>query len=78
MSKQKPYEEETYPISPEIIYYGDQKFTYVVVQEGVYPVTAQLIYTEAPNHFPCLITMLLKLPGVGPVTAVLFNALYIT
>jgi hypothetical protein len=49
---QRPYEQENYPISPKIIYYGDRKFTYVVIQEGFYPPTAQLNYTEAPNYFP--------------------------
>ncbi|PKY30545.1 hypothetical protein RhiirB3_392656 [Rhizophagus irregularis] len=32
-SKQRPYEQENYPASPEIIYYGDQKFSYTVIQE---------------------------------------------
>ncbi|GES78988.1 hypothetical protein GLOIN_2v1809230 [Rhizophagus clarus] len=30
----------------------DRKFTYVVVQEGIYPSATQLRYTEAPNYFP--------------------------
>ncbi|PKK72179.1 hypothetical protein RhiirC2_777513 [Rhizophagus irregularis] len=51
-SKQRPYEQENYPASPEIIYYGDQKFNYTVIQEGVYPPVAQLKFTEAPNYFP--------------------------
>lgn len=50
--QQRPCEHENYPISPEIIYYGDRKFTYVVVQEGIYPSATQLRYTEAPNYFP--------------------------
>ena len=50
--QQKPYEQENYPVSPEIIYYGDRKFTYIVIQEGIYPPAAQLNYTEAPNYFP--------------------------
>ncbi|RGB22912.1 hypothetical protein C1646_775316 [Rhizophagus diaphanus] len=48
-NQQRPYEEENYPISPEIIYYGDQKFVYIVIQEGIYPPTVN--YTEAPNYF---------------------------
>jgi hypothetical protein len=48
--QQRPYEKENYPISPEIIYYGDQKFTYIVIQEGIYPPAVN--YTEAPNYFP--------------------------
>jgi hypothetical protein len=48
--QQRPYEEENYPISPEIIYYGDRKFTYIVIQEGIYPPAVN--YTEAPNYFP--------------------------
>ncbi|POG69387.1 hypothetical protein GLOIN_2v1777095, partial [Rhizophagus irregularis DAOM 181602=DAOM 197198] len=51
-SKQRPYEQENYPASPEIIYYGDRKFNYTVIQEGVYPPVAQLKFTEAPNYFP--------------------------
>ena len=50
--QQRPCEQENYPTSPEIIYYGDRKFTYVVVQEGIYPSATQLKYTEAPNYFP--------------------------
>ncbi|CAB4489433.1 unnamed protein product [Rhizophagus irregularis] len=34
---QRSYEEENYPISPEIIYYGDRKFVYVVIQEEEKP-----------------------------------------
>jgi hypothetical protein len=49
-NQQKPYEEENYPISPEIIYYGDRKFVYIVIQEGIYPPAVN--YTEAPNYFP--------------------------
>ncbi|GBC38066.2 hypothetical protein GLOIN_2v1488672 [Rhizophagus irregularis DAOM 181602=DAOM 197198] len=48
--QQKPFEKENYPISSEIIYYGDRKFTYVVIQEGTYPPTVN--HTEAPNYFP--------------------------
>ncbi|GBC35838.1 hypothetical protein GLOIN_2v1761734 [Rhizophagus irregularis DAOM 181602=DAOM 197198] len=51
-SKQRPYEQENYLASPEIIYYGDRKFNYTVIQEGVYPPVAQLKFTEAPNYFP--------------------------
>jgi hypothetical protein len=51
-NQQRPSEQENYPISPEIIYYNDRKFTYVVIQEGVYPPATQLKYTEAPNYFP--------------------------
>ena len=50
-SKQRPYKEENYPFSPKIIYYGDRKFEYIVIQEGDYPSVAQLNYTEAPNYF---------------------------
>ena len=50
--QQKPCEQENYPTSPEIIYYGNRKFTYVIVQEGIYPSATQLKYTEAPNYFP--------------------------
>ena len=50
--QQKPYEQENYPVSPEIIYYNDQKFIYIIIQEGIYPPAAQLNYTEAPNYFP--------------------------
>ncbi|POG83092.1 hypothetical protein GLOIN_2v1469570 [Rhizophagus irregularis DAOM 181602=DAOM 197198] len=49
-NQQRPYEEENYPISPEIIYYGDRKFVYIVIQEGIYPPAVN--YTEAPNYFP--------------------------
>lgn len=49
---QRPYEQENYPASPEIIYYGDRKFIYVVIKEGTYPLATQLNYTEAPNYFP--------------------------
>ncbi|PKY30610.1 hypothetical protein RhiirB3_447780 [Rhizophagus irregularis] len=51
-SKQRPYEQENYPASPEIIYYDNRKFNYTVIQEGVYPPVAQLKFTEAPNYFP--------------------------
>ena len=34
--QQRPYEQENYPVLPEIIYYGDRKFNYKVIQEGVY------------------------------------------
>src|SRR6266496_1261207 len=52
-SKQKkPYEQENYPVSSKIIYYGNQKFTYIVIQKGIYLLAAQLNYTEAPNYFP--------------------------
>lgn len=51
-SKQRPYEQEKYPASPEIVYYGDRKFNYTVIQEGIYPPVAQINYTEAPNYFP--------------------------
>ena len=51
-SKQRPYEQENYPASPEVIYYNDRKFNYVVIQEGVYPPGVQLKHTEAPNYFP--------------------------
>ena len=51
-SKQRPYEQENYPASPEIIYYGDRKIKYTVIQEGVYLTAMQLHYTEAPNYFP--------------------------
>ncbi|PKK57727.1 hypothetical protein RhiirC2_721035, partial [Rhizophagus irregularis] len=30
---QRPYEQENYPTSPEIIYYGDWKFSYTVIQK---------------------------------------------
>jgi hypothetical protein len=50
--QQKPYEQENYPTSSEIIYYGDRKFNYYIIQEGVYLPAAQLCYTEAPNYFP--------------------------
>ncbi|PKC53555.1 hypothetical protein RhiirA1_479071 [Rhizophagus irregularis] len=49
-NQQRPYEEKNYPISPEIIYYGDRKFVYIVIQEGIYPPAVN--YTEAPNYFP--------------------------
>ncbi|PKY61388.1 hypothetical protein RhiirA4_486285 [Rhizophagus irregularis] len=49
-NQQRSYEEENYPISPEIIYYGDRKFVYVVIQEGIYPPAVN--YTEASNYFP--------------------------
>lgn len=52
MSQQKPYEQENYPVSPEIIYHGDRKFNYIVIQEGVYLPAVQMCYTEAPNYFP--------------------------
>ena len=52
MSQQKPYEQENYSVSPEIIYHGDRKFKYIVIQEGVYLPVAQLHYTEAPNYYP--------------------------
>ena len=51
-SKQRPYEQENYPASPEVIYYNDRKFNYVVIQEGVYSPAVQLKHTEAPNYFP--------------------------
>ncbi|RIA85398.1 hypothetical protein C1645_830833 [Glomus cerebriforme] len=51
-SKQRPYEQENYPASPKITYYGDQKFDYTIILEGVYPPVVQLKYTEAPNYFP--------------------------
>ncbi|EXX53351.1 uncharacterized protein OCT59_003777 [Rhizophagus irregularis] len=51
-SKQRPYEQENYPASPEIIYYDNRKFNYTVIQEGVYPLVVQLKFTEAPNYFP--------------------------
>jgi len=50
--QQKPYEQENYPALSEIIYYGDRKFIYNIIQEGVYLPVAQLCYTEAPNYFP--------------------------
>jgi hypothetical protein len=50
---QKPYEEENYPDSPEITYYGiDRKINYVILQEGTYPPAAELSLTKAPNCFP--------------------------
>jgi hypothetical protein len=52
MEQQRPYERENYPTSPEIIYYSDRKFIYIVIQEGIYPPATQLKYTEAPNYFP--------------------------
>src|SRR2546423_12350645 len=52
MSQQKPYEQENYFVSPEIIYHCYRKFKYIVIQEGVYLPVAQLHYTEAPNYFP--------------------------
>src|SRR5687767_2526968 len=52
MSQQKPYEQEDYPTSPEIIYYGDRKYNYIIIQEGVYLPVVQMHYTEAPNYFP--------------------------
>ncbi|RGB27745.1 hypothetical protein C1646_819576 [Rhizophagus diaphanus] len=39
--QQNPFEKENYPISSEIIYYGDQKFTSVVIQEDTYPPTSR-------------------------------------
>ena len=51
-SKQRPYEQENYSASPEIIYYGDRKFKYIVIQEGIHLPAMQLHYTEAPNYFP--------------------------
>ena len=45
-------EQENYPISPNIIYYGDRTFNYIIIQEGIYLPVAQLHYTEAPNYFP--------------------------
>ncbi|RGB25604.1 hypothetical protein C1646_771512 [Rhizophagus diaphanus] len=36
-NQQRPYEEENYSISPEIIYYDDQKFVYIVIQEEEKP-----------------------------------------
>ncbi|GBC43485.2 hypothetical protein GLOIN_2v1809230 [Rhizophagus irregularis DAOM 181602=DAOM 197198] len=48
--QQKSFEKENYPISSEIIYYDDRKFTYVVIQEGTYSPTVNHI--EAPNYFP--------------------------
>jgi beta-mannanase len=56
--QQKPFEKENYPILSEIIYYGDQKFTYVIIQEGTYPPTVN--YTEAPNYFPILDNYIIK------------------
>ena len=50
--RQRPYKEENYPTSPEIIYYGDRKFNYTIIQEGGYLPAAKLYYTEAPNYFP--------------------------
>ena len=50
--QQRPYEQENYPVSPEIIYYGDRKFNYKVIQEGVYLQISQMQHTEAPNYFP--------------------------
>ncbi|PKK77600.1 hypothetical protein RhiirC2_808583 [Rhizophagus irregularis] len=35
--QQKPFEKENYPISSEIIYYDDRKFTYIVIQEEEKP-----------------------------------------
>ncbi|EXX53462.1 hypothetical protein RirG_243650 [Rhizophagus irregularis DAOM 197198w] len=35
--QQKSFEKENYPISSEIIYYDDRKFTYVVIQEEEKP-----------------------------------------
>jgi len=50
---QKPYEEENYPDSPEITYYGiDRKINYVILQEGTYPPAAELSLTKASNCFP--------------------------
>ena len=50
--QQRPFEEESYPTSSKIIYYGDRKFTYIIIQEGIYPTATILKYTEAPNYFP--------------------------
>ena len=50
--QQRPYEQENYPVSPEIKYYGDRNFNYIVIQEGVYLSVMQMHYTEAPNYFP--------------------------
>ena len=50
--QQRPYEQKNYPVSPEIIYYGDRKFNYKVIQEGVYLQISQMQHTEAPNYFP--------------------------
>ena len=50
--QQRPCEHENYPISPEIIYYSDWKFTYIIVQENIYPSATQLRYTGALNYFP--------------------------
>ena len=52
MLQQKPYEQENYSVSPEIIYHGDRKFKYIVIQEGIHLPAMQLHYTEAPNYFP--------------------------
>ena len=59
-NQQRLFEQENYSISPEIIYYTDRKFTYIVIQEGVYPPAAQLKYTEAPNYFPILDNYVIK------------------
>ncbi|UZO28068.1 uncharacterized protein OCT59_021611 [Rhizophagus irregularis] len=48
--QQKPFEKENYPISSEIIYYADRKFTYVAYSSCTYPPTVN--HTEAPNYFP--------------------------
>ncbi|CAI2189194.1 1448_t:CDS:1, partial [Funneliformis geosporum] len=48
----RPYEKENYPISLEIIYYGNQKFNYTIIQEGIYLSAVKLCYIETPNYFP--------------------------
>ena len=75
--QQRPYEEENYPTSPEIIYYGDRKFNYTIIQEGVYLPAAKLYYTEAPNYFPIPDNYIIQTTWVGLVIVALFNAPYI-
>ncbi|UZO09718.1 uncharacterized protein OCT59_029933 [Rhizophagus irregularis] len=53
--QQKPFEKENYPISSEIIYYGDRKFTYVVIRmvptHQLRTIQCSIYYAEEKPHY---------------------------